>query len=68
MTIEKMENSAWLGFPKNDPSVTDTVYVPITGGKKNGVYERILLTIVSTYMNKRVPIFFEFFRHVPITF
>ena len=40
MTIEKMENSAWLGFPKNDPSVTDTVYVPITGGKKNGVYER----------------------------
>ena len=42
MTIEKMENSAWLGFPKNDPSVTDTVYVPITGGKKNGVYERIL--------------------------
>ena len=46
MTIEKMENSAWLGFPKNDPSVTDTVYVPITGGKKNGVYERILNGLV----------------------
>ena len=41
MTIEKMENSVWLGFPKNDPSVTDTVYVcayvPIIGDKKNGV-------------------------------
>ena len=32
MTIEKMENSVWPGFPKNDPSVADTVYVPITGG------------------------------------
>ena len=36
MTIEKMENSVWPGFPKNDPSVTDTVYVPITRGG-NGV-------------------------------
>ena len=37
MTIGKMENSVWPGFPKNDPSVTDTVYVPITGEEKNGV-------------------------------
>ena len=37
MTIEKIENSIWLDFPKNDPSVTDTVHVPITGGKKNWV-------------------------------
>ena len=34
MTIEKKENSIWPGFPKNDPSVTDTVYVLITGGEK----------------------------------
>ena len=26
MTIEKKENSVWPGFPKNNPSVTDTVY------------------------------------------
>ena len=32
MTIEKKENSVWPGFPKNDPSLTDTVYVPIRGG------------------------------------
>ena len=37
MTIEKKENSVWPGFPKNDPSVTDTVYVLFTGGRKNGV-------------------------------
>ena len=37
MTIEKKENSVWPGFPKNDPSVTDMLYVPITGEKKNGV-------------------------------
>ena len=36
MTFEKQKNSVWPGFPKNDPSVTDTVYVPITGG--NGVH------------------------------
>ena len=36
MTVEKQKNSVWPGFPKNDPSVTDTVYVPITGG--NGVH------------------------------
>ena len=41
MRFQKMENSVWIDFPKNDPSVTDTVYVPITGGKKNGVHERI---------------------------
>ena len=33
MKIEKMGNSVWPDFPKNDPSVTDMVYVPITGGK-----------------------------------
>ena len=32
MTFEKKENSVWPGFPKNNPSVTDTVYVLITGG------------------------------------
>ena len=34
MTFEKKENSVWPGFPKNDPSVTNTVYVLITGGEK----------------------------------
>ena len=34
MTFEKKENSVWPGFPKNNPSVTDTVYVLFTGGKK----------------------------------
>ena len=24
MTIEKKEHSVWLGFPENNPSVTDT--------------------------------------------
>ena len=38
MAIEKMESSVWPGFPKNDPSVTDTVYVPITGEEKSGVH------------------------------
>ena len=36
MTIGKKENSVWPGFPKNNPSVTDTVYVPIKGEKKMG--------------------------------
>ena len=38
MTFEKKENSVWPGFPKNGPSVTDTVYVLFTGGRKNGVH------------------------------
>ena len=37
MIFGKKENSVWPGFPKNDPSVTNTVCVPITGEKKNGV-------------------------------
>ena len=38
MTIEKKENSVWPGFPKNDPSVTDTVYVQyyLREGEKMG--------------------------------
>ena len=37
MTFGKLENSVRSGFPKNNPSVTGTVYIPIMGEGKNGV-------------------------------